>query len=94
MRNQQETQENTQNQDKDLEAIRYYHGNFENFFNYWKKRGVESDPYKGTEIIHPKREVQKESTLPYQDFGTYDRAKKNRLCESYQQFLDEENEEN
>ena len=85
--NRQETQDNTHNQDPDLEAIRYYRGNWKNFFDYWKKRGVETDPYKGTEMIHPQRRVQKESTLPIQDFGTYDKAKMNKLTESFEEFM-------
>jgi len=35
--NKQETQDNTHNQDSDLETIRYYHGTWKNFFDYWKK---------------------------------------------------------
>ena len=90
--NRQETQDNTHNQDVDLETIRYYHGTWQNFFNYWKKRGVETDPYKGTELIHPQKRVQKESTLPIQDFGTYDKAEMNKLTESFEEFIkDQEN---
>jgi hypothetical protein len=90
--NKKETQDNTHNQDKDLETIRYYHGNWKNFFDYWKKRGVETDPYKGVELIHPNKKIQKESTLPYQDFGTYDRSKMNKLTESFEEFI--KNEQN
>ena len=85
----QETQVNTHNQDKDLETIRYYHGTWKNFFDYWKKKGVETDPYKGVELTHPTKKVQDKSTLPYQDFGTYDKAKGNKLVESFEQFLSE-----
>ena len=87
-----ETQDNTPGMDSDLETIRYYHGTFSNFFDYWKKRGVETDPYKGVELIHPKKKIQKESTLPYQDFGTYDRSKMNKLTESFEEFI--KNEQN
>lgn len=75
--NEMESMDYTHNQDNDLETIRYYHGTWKNFFNYWKKRGVETDPYKGTELIHPEKKIQKKSTLPYQDFGTYDKSEKN-----------------
>lgn len=85
--NKQETQDNTHNQDGDLETIRYYHGTWQNFFNYWKKRGVQTDPYKGTELVHPQKKVQTNSTLPIQDFGTYDKAKDNKLLESFEEFL-------
>jgi hypothetical protein len=74
--------------DKDLEKIRYYHGTWDNFFNYWKKRGVETDPYKGSILKHPTNKKQKESTLPYQDFGTYDKSKRNKLIESFSEFLE------
>lgn len=84
-----ETQDNTHGQDKDLETIRYYHGTWKNFFDYWKKRGVETDPYKGVELIHPKKKTQEKSTLPYQDFGTYDKSDKNRVIESFDSFLNE-----
>ncbi len=91
--NKQETQDNTHNQDPDLETIRYYHGTWQNFFNYWKKRGVETDPYKGVELIHPVKKVQKESTLPIQDFGTYDKSEMNKkLTESFVQFITESKE--
>ena len=85
--NRQETMELSPNEDKDLATIRYFHSNFENFFNFWKKRGVEPDPYKGTELIHPKKRIQKESTLPIQDFGTYDKQKMNKLTESFEEFI-------
>jgi len=88
--NKQETMDISPNEDIDLATIRYFHSNFSNFFDYWKKRGVETDPYKGTEMIHPKKKTQSESTLPYQDFGTYDRSKMNRLTESFEDFLKEE----
>ena len=88
--NKQETVDYTHNQDKDLETIRYYHSNWSDFFNYWKKRGVETDPYKGTEMIHPKKRTQTESTLPIQDFGTYDKSKMNKITESFEEFLKEE----
>ena len=74
MENKQETQEDNPQLDKDLEKIRYYHGTFKDFFNFWKKKGVKADPYEGTEIIHPNKDKQKKSTLPYQDFGTYEKS--------------------
>jgi hypothetical protein len=89
--NKQETQDNTHGQDKDLETIRYYHGAWKNFFDYWNKRGVETDPYKGVELIHPKKKIQTKATLPYQDFGTYDKAKMNKLTESFEEFIEQEN---
>lgn len=89
--NKQETQDNTHNQDKDLETIRYYHGTWKNFFDYWQKRGVKPDPYEGTELIHPQRKVQTKTTLPIQDFGTYDKAEmNNKIAESLEQFLKDE----
>lgn len=91
--NKQETQDNTPGMDPDLETIRYYHSTWENFFSYWKKRGVETDPYKGVELIHPVKKVQKESTLPIQDFGTYDKSEMNKkLTESFVQFITESKE--
>lgn len=88
--NRQETVDYTHNQDSDLEQIRYFHANWKNFFDYWKKRGVETDPYKGVELVHPKKKTQDESTLPYQDFGTYDKSDQNRLIESFEQFINEQ----
>jgi hypothetical protein len=73
--------------DKDLEAIRHYKGTWKNFFDFWKKRGVSSDPYKGTLLKHPEEKEQKESELPYQDFGTYKKSLKNKLVESFENFL-------
>jgi hypothetical protein len=91
--NKQETMDISPNEDKDLATIRYFHSSFENFFNYWKKRGVETDPYKGVELIHPVKKVQKESTLPIQDFGTYDKSEMNKkLTESFVQFITESKE--
>lgn len=89
--NKQETQDNTHNQDSDLETIRYYHGTWKNFFDYWKKRGVKVDPYEGTELIHPNKKVQTKTTLPIQDFGTYDKAEMNdKIAESFEDFKSEE----
>ena len=34
--NKQETIDYTHNQDSDLEKIRYYHGTWKNFFDYWQ----------------------------------------------------------
>jgi hypothetical protein len=85
-----ESQENTHNQDSDLEKIRYYKGTWKNFFDYWKKRGVETDPYKGTVLKYPQKKVDG-SNSPHQDFGTYDKNKSNKLTESFEQFLDESN---
>lgn len=88
--NKKETQDNTHNEDPDLAAIRYYHGTFGNFFNYWKKRGVKTDPYEDVELIHPIKKKQEGSTLPYQDFGTYDKSKMNKLTESFDDFIEKE----
>jgi hypothetical protein len=85
----QETIDYTHNQDPDLEKIRYYHGTWKNFFDYWKKKGVKSDPYEGIELTHPIKKTQDKSTMPYQDFGTYDKSKGNKLTESFDQYLDE-----
>jgi hypothetical protein len=88
-----ETQENTHNQDNDLETIRYYRGTWQNFFDYWKKRGVETDPYRGTQMLYPTIKKQTDSTLPIQDFGTYDKSELNkRLTESFEDFLNESKE--
>jgi hypothetical protein len=73
--------------DKDLEKIRYYKGTWKNFFDFWKKRGVETDPYKGTILKYPEERKQEDSTLPIQDFGTYKKAKQNKLIESFDQFI-------
>ena len=84
-----ETIDLTRNQDQDLEKIRYYRGTWKNFFDYWKKRGVESDPYKGVELTHPHKKVQDKSTLPHQDFGTYDKSNANKLYESFDDFMNQ-----
>ena len=83
----QETISYTHGQDPDLEKIRHYHGTFQNFFSYWKKRGVVTDPYKGVELTHPVKKIQRESTLPYQDYGIPEISKKNKLLESFDEFL-------
>ena len=89
--NKQETQDNTHNQDNDLETIRYYHGTWKNFFDYWKKRGVKVDPYEDTEIIHPYKGAKSNSKLPVQDFHTYDKAEMNdKISESFEEFLNDE----
>jgi hypothetical protein len=82
-----ETVEPSPGEDKDLANIRYYHGTWDGFFNYWKKRGVTPDPYKGTFFKYPNDSKQRESTLPYQDFGTYKKSAKNKLVESFDDFL-------
>jgi hypothetical protein len=82
-----ETVDYTHNQDTDLEKIRYYQGTWKNFFSYWKKRGVSPDPYKGSILKYPEKKEQEESTLPYQDFGTYKKSLKNKLVESFENFL-------
>lgn len=35
------------------------------------------------------KKVQTKTTLPHQDFGTYDKAELNKLTESFEQFLNE-----
>jgi hypothetical protein len=75
-------------EDKDLEKIRYFKSTWDDFFNFWKKRGVETDPYKGTILKYPKDKIQKDSTLPYQDFGTFAKSKENKLMESFSQFIE------
>lgn len=81
----------THNQNPDLEKIRYYRGTWKNFFDYWNKRGVETDPYKGTVLKYPDTKVDG-SNAPIQDFGTYDKSKINsRLHESFEEFLNENN---
>jgi len=85
----QETLDYTHGQDPDLEKIRYYHGTWKNFFDYWKKKGVKADPYEGVELTHPHKQVQTKATLPIQDFGTYDKSKSNKLTESFEDFLKE-----
>ena len=84
-----ETIEPSPNEDPNLAKIRYYHGTFKDFFDYWNKKGVKADPYEGVELTHPVKRVQSNSTLPIQDFGTYDKSKKNKLTESFQDFLNE-----
>jgi hypothetical protein len=83
-----ESQDNTHNQDSDLETIRYYKGTWKNFFDYWNKRGVKTDPYKGTVLKYPKEKIDN-GNAPHQDFGTYDKKKMNKLTESFDQFLNE-----
>ena len=83
-----ETQDNTHNQDPNLEKIRYYKGTWKNFFDYWNKRGVETDPYKGTELKYPNEKIDN-GNAPHQDFGTYDKKKMNKLTESFEQFINE-----
>jgi len=86
--NKQETMDKTHNQDSDLETIRYYHGTWKNFFDYWQKRGVKVDPYEGEEMIHPYKGAKSNSKLPVQDFHTYDKAEMNdRIAESYDEFV-------
>jgi predicted house-cleaning noncanonical NTP pyrophosphatase (MazG superfamily) len=86
-----ETIDLTHNQDQDLEKIRYYRGTWKNFFDYWNKRGVKADPYEGVELTHPVKKVQTKSTLPHQDFGTYNKADMNKLTESFEEFMNESN---
>ena len=83
-----ETQDNIHNQDSDLEKIRYFSGTWKNFFDYWNKRGVETDPYKGTVLKYPTEKVDNGNS-PHQDFGTYDKKKANKLTESFDEFLNE-----
>jgi hypothetical protein len=88
--NKQETIDYTHNQNSDLEKIRYYHGTWKNFFDYWKSRGVKVDPYEGEEMIHPYKGAKSGSKLPIQDFHTYDKAEmNNRISESLDEFLKE-----
>jgi hypothetical protein len=82
-----ETQDLTKNQNKDLEDIRYFKGDWKTFFDYWKYRGVKADPYKGTKLIYPKVKTQEKSELPIQDFGTYAKSEMNRVIESYEEFI-------
>lgn len=80
-----------QHEDPNLKKIRYYASTWKNFFDYWKKKGVEPDPYKGVELEYPVKKKQEESELPHQDFGTYNKAKQNKIVESFDQFLNEQN---
>lgn len=84
----QESQDDN-NQDPDLEKIRHYRGTWKNFFDFWKKRGVDPDPYKGTILKYPAKKVQAESTLPHQDFGTFAKSEDNKLTESFEDFINE-----
>lgn len=86
---QQETIEPSQNEDPNLAKIRYYHGSFKNFFDYWKKKGVKADPYEGVELTHPEKKTQKTKTLPHQDFGTFTKSDSNRLIESFDDFMNQ-----
>ena len=83
-----ETQDSSHNQDSDLEKIRYYKGTWKNFFDYWNKRGVETDPYKGTVLKYPEEKIDN-GNAPHQDFGTYDKKKANKLTESFDEFINE-----
>jgi hypothetical protein len=87
-----ESQDNTHNQDPDLEKIRYYKGTWKNFFDYWNKRGVKTDPYKGTVLKYPNEKVDN-GNAPHQDFGTYDKKKLNKLTESFEEFVNESNDD-
>mgnify|MGYP003627621727 CR=1 FL=1 len=85
--------ENIENQDPDLEKIRHYRGTWKNFFDFWKKKGVEVDPYKGTILKYPTEKTYKGRKNVHQDFGTYDKAKKiqenMKPILSYDEFLAE-----
>jgi hypothetical protein len=40
---------------------------------------------------YPTKDVQDKATLPYQDFGTYDKSKRNeKLSESFEDFCKED----
>jgi hypothetical protein len=77
----------SQTEDPNLKKIRYYRSTWKNFFDYWKKKGIEPDPYKGLEYQYPEKKKQEESELPHQDFGTYNKSKMNRLIESFEEFI-------
>ena len=74
-------------EDKNLKQIRHYKADWKNFSDYRKERDVEIDPYKGKTMLYPKKKIQTRSTLPYQDFGTYNKSKNNRLIESFAEFI-------
>ena len=75
------------NEDPRLKKIRYYASTWKNFFDYWKDKGVKTDPYKGLEYEYPTKKKQDESELPIQDFGTYQKSKMNRVIESFDEFI-------
>jgi len=78
-------------EDQNLEKIRYYKGTWDDFFTYWKKRGVKADPYKDMEFQYPIKKKQNTSSLPHQDFGTYEKSKMNKLHESFKSFKNGKN---
>lgn len=80
----------SQSEDPNLKKIRYYRSTWKNFFDFWKEKGVNPDPYKGLEYEHPIKKKQDESELPIQDFGTYDKASMNRIIESFKEFMKRE----
>lgn len=86
---QKETVEPSPNEDPNLAKIRYFHSDFQDFFTYWKKRGVKVDPYEGVELTHPEKKIQNTNTLPYQDFGTFTKTEKNKLNESFDDFMNQ-----
>lgn len=72
--------------DDNLESIRHYKGDWNDFFTYWKKRGVIIDPHKNKDFMYPKYKKQEDSNLPIQDFNTYDKKKFNKVIESFEEF--------
>ena len=86
--------EKIENQDPDLEKIRHYRGTWKNFFDFWKKKGVEVDPYKGTILKYPTEKIYTGRKNVHQDFGTYDKAKKiqenmKNHINTFEEFLNE-----
>ena len=67
--------ENIENQDPNLEKIRHYRGTWDNFFDFWKSKGVEVDPYKGTILKYPTEKIYKGRENVHQDFDTYKKSK-------------------
>lgn len=63
-------------EDKNLKDIRFYHGTWKKFWDYFKEKGVKPDPYEGTILKYPE-EKPSPKNLPYQDFGTFTKSHKN-----------------
>ena len=69
-----------------LKKIRYYQGDWKDFENYWKNRGISLNPYDEVDYEYPKKKTEKDKSIPRQTFGLQP-VKESRTFLKFNEFI-------
>lgn len=79
---------NDQNENDYLKRIRFYRGDWKDFEQYWKDRGISLSPYNDVNYEYPKKKTEKDESTPRQTYGLQPKqVKESRTFLRFNEFV-------